>query len=80
MRCVACSPAMDIAAQSRSGGDRGSMLSLGLGQRSLAVATGGEDGKLKLWDAVSGFNYMTFTEHTAPINDVVFTPQVGKLC
>lgn len=45
----------------------------------MVVATGGEDGKLKLWDTESGFNYMTFAEHAAAINDLVFTPQVSDL-
>ncbi|XP_053992723.1 uncharacterized protein LOC128883893 [Hylaeus volcanicus] len=75
IRCVACCPTLDRVTQNRIGGDNKSSSSLGLIQRSVAVATGGEDGKLKLWDSVSGFNYMTFTDHVAPINDIVFTPQ-----
>lgn len=31
------------------------------------VATGGDDGKLKLWSATSGFCYVTFSEHTSAI-------------
>ncbi|TRY72244.1 hypothetical protein TCAL_08454 [Tigriopus californicus] len=38
------------------------------------IATGGEDGKLKLWNANSGFSFVTFTEHKAAISDVAFTP------
>lgn len=74
VRSVACSPAYDPVSQSRLGGEKNH---LGLGNQSLIVATGGEDGKVKLWDTSSGFNYMTFTEHTAAVNALTFTPQVG---
>lgn len=41
---------------------------------AVCIATGGEDGKLKLWNAVTGFCYVTFAEktHTAPVTDVAF--------
>ena len=39
------------------------------------IATGGEDSKLKLWNASSGFCFTTFSEHIAPITGVKF---VGK--
>lgn len=39
------------------------------------VATGGDDGKVKLWSMTSGFCFATFSEHTAPITGVKF---VGK--
>lgn len=41
---------------------------------SICVATGGEDGKLKLWNAATGFCYVTFAEktHTAPVTAVTF--------
>lgn len=38
------------------------------------VATGGNDGKVKLWDINSGFCFVTFSEHTAPVTDVAFVP------
>ena len=31
------------------------------------LATGGEDGKVKLWNTVTGFCFVTFTNHTAPV-------------
>lgn len=31
------------------------------------LATGGDDGKVKLWNTVTGFCFVTFTNHTAPI-------------
>jgi len=39
----------------------------------VVVATGGEDGSLKLWNTSSGFCYCTLKSHTAPISAVVFT-------
>lgn len=39
----------------------------------VIVCTGGEDGKLKLWNATSGFCYVTLEKsHTAPITAVTF--------
>ena len=37
------------------------------------IATGGDDGKIKLWNTSSGFCFVTFTEHTAPVTALVFT-------
>lgn len=37
------------------------------------VATGGADGKLKLWNTQTGFCFVTFAEHTAPITCVQFS-------
>lgn len=31
------------------------------------MATGGDDGKVKLWNTTTGFAFVTFTNHTAPI-------------
>jgi periodic tryptophan protein 2 len=36
------------------------------------AATGGDDGKLKIWNTATGFCFVTFTEHTAPITAVTF--------
>lgn len=36
------------------------------------VATGGDDGKVKIWNTVSGFCFVTFHEHTASVTGVVF--------
>ena len=39
----------------------------------VVICTGGEDGKLKLWNAMSGFCYVTLEKsHTAPITAVTF--------
>ena len=40
------------------------------------VATGGQDGKVKLWSTSSGFCFVTFSEHTASTTSVRFS--VGK--
>ncbi|KAJ1609420.1 WD repeat-containing protein [Cryptosporidium canis] len=47
---------------------------LGIGSRTI-VATGGVDGKIKLWDISSGYNFATFSDHIAPISKVIFNPQ-----
>ncbi|KAG6810759.1 hypothetical protein H0H92_010441 [Tricholoma furcatifolium] len=36
------------------------------------IATGGDDGKVKVWSTHTGFCFVTFTEHTAPISSVSF--------
>lgn len=39
----------------------------------VVVCTGGEDGKIKLWNATSGFCYVTFQQsHQAPVTSVCF--------
>lgn len=39
----------------------------------VVICTGGEDGKLKLWNATSGFCYVTLEQsHTAPVTAVAF--------
>jgi len=39
----------------------------------VVVCSGGEDGKLKLWNATSGFCYVTLEQsHTAPVTAVAF--------
>ncbi|KAG1745306.1 WD40 repeat-like protein [Suillus lakei] len=36
------------------------------------IATGGDDGKLKVWSVQNGFCFVTFSEHTAPIMGITF--------
>mmetsp|Transcript_19430 Transcript_19430/g.28794 ORF Transcript_19430/g.28794 Transcript_19430/m.28794 type:complete len:893 (-) Transcript_19430:3154-5832(-) len=39
----------------------------------VVICTGGEDGKLKLWNAVNGFCYVTMEKtHSAPVTSVTF--------
>lgn len=52
----------------------------GYGMRCMAyspdgvcIATGGEDGKIKLWNSTSGFSFVTLpSHHTAPVTSVCF--------
>ncbi|KAM9767046.1 PWP2 small subunit processome component [Menidia menidia] len=37
------------------------------------IVTGGDDGKVKVWNANSGLCFVTFTEHTSSITNVTFT-------
>ncbi|XP_034301423.2 periodic tryptophan protein 2 homolog [Magallana gigas] len=37
------------------------------------IATGGEDGKVKLWNTSSGFCFVTFNEHLGGVTGVTFT-------
>jgi periodic tryptophan protein 2 len=36
------------------------------------IATGGDDGKVKVWNTVSGFCFVTFSDHSAPVSVVEF--------
>ena len=36
------------------------------------IASGSDEGKLKLWNTLTGYCFMTFSEHTAPITCVEF--------
>ena len=43
------------------------------------IATGGDDGKIKVWSTYTGFCFVTFTEHSAPVSDVAFAKQGSVL-
>ena len=43
------------------------------------IATGGDDGKVKAWSTYSGFCFVTFTDHSAPISSVAFVKQASVL-
>ncbi|KIJ15929.1 hypothetical protein PAXINDRAFT_176399 [Paxillus involutus ATCC 200175] len=51
------------------------MNTLGYAPDGQTIATGGDDGKLKVWSVHSGFCFVTFSEHTAPVMDVAFAKQ-----
>ena len=35
--------------------------------------------EVKLWNTTSGFCYVTFSEHTATVTGIVFTPQANAI-
>ena len=41
------------------------------------MASGGDDGKIKLWNTHTGFCYVTFTDHTGPITSLTFMGGAG---
>ena len=43
-------------------------------------ATGGDDGNIRLWNAVSAKSIRTLRGHTGPINTLKFSPDSIKLC
>ncbi|XP_068210032.1 periodic tryptophan protein 2 homolog [Palaemon carinicauda] len=43
----------------------------------LNIATGGEDGKVKLWSSQSSFCFVTFSTHKGPVTGLAFT-QSGR--
>ena len=59
-------------------GHGGAMQCLAYSPDGSLVATGGDDGKVKLWNTGSSFCFVTFTEHEASVSGLVFTPS-GKV-
>ncbi|KAG8745716.1 hypothetical protein FRC10_007196 [Ceratobasidium sp. 414] len=51
------------------------MNTLSFSQDGQNVATGGDDGKVKVWNTRSGFCFVTFTEHTSAVSTVEFAKQ-----
>lgn len=45
---------------------------------SSMLATGGEDGKVKLWTVKNALCFVTFTEHSGSITALQFTPSKGN--
>ncbi|KAJ1916205.1 U3 snoRNP protein [Mycoemilia scoparia] len=37
------------------------------------IATGGDDGKVKIWNSSSGYCFVTFSDHTSSVTDLTFT-------
>lgn len=42
------------------------------------IATAGDDGKVKLWTSKNCLCFVTFTEHTAKVTALQFTPKKGN--
>ena len=52
------------------------MASVSFSPDGTVMATGGHDGKVKLWATTSGFCFVTFAEHTAAVSAVKYS--IGK--
>ena len=48
---------------------------LGGSSGSSVIATGSDDGKIKLWDAASKFCFLTLSEHSGPITSLCFAKE-----
>lgn len=51
------------------------MNTLSFSQDGQNIATGGDDGKVKVWNTNSGFCYVTFTDHSSSVSCVEFAKQ-----
>ncbi|KAI9316685.1 WD40 repeat-like protein [Dichotomocladium elegans] len=54
------------------------MSSLSYASDGQTLATGGEDGKVKVWNTTSGFCFVTFSDHKSNVSAVEFAKQ-GKV-
>ncbi|XP_034948808.1 periodic tryptophan protein 2 homolog [Chelonus insularis] len=54
-------------------GHSNNMNSLAYSGDGQFIVTGGDDGKVKLWNTLSGFCIVTFSEHTSAVSSVIFS-------
>ncbi|KAM8977784.1 periodic tryptophan protein 2 homolog [Pelodytes ibericus] len=55
------------------------MVSLSYSPDGQYIVTGGDDGKVKVWDTSSGFCFVTFTDHTSSVTAVIFSNSGGQV-
>ena len=48
---------------------------LAYSSEGATIATGGDDGKIKLWTTKNHLSYATFSDHTSKITDLKFVPK-----
>ena len=46
----------------------------------LYIASGGEDGKVKVWNTLNGQCFVTFSEHNAPVTGLQFKANAQVVC
>ncbi|KYQ96942.1 WD40 repeat-containing protein [Tieghemostelium lacteum] len=51
-----------------------SMNALSYSSDGQSIATGGDDGKVKVWSTTTGYCFVTFSDHEAPVTAVRFSP------
>lgn len=61
-------------------GHRYDVCALAYSPNGTAVVTGGDDGKVKVWQTTTGFCTVTFTEHTAPVRSAIFAKGGNVVC
>lgn len=59
-------------------GHYNNMTCLDYSRDGMLIATGAEDGKVKIWNTSSGFCFVTFSEHSGGVTGVIFN-QAGKV-
>ena len=63
----------------RQQGHASAVAALAFSPDGAYTATGGDDGRVKLWHAQRGFCFKTFAHHSAPVSDVAFAPSNNVL-
>ena len=43
------------------------------------IASGSDDGKVKVWNTTNGFCFVTFTDHSGPVTDIAWSHNSNAL-